>query len=162
MSSVKVELIESPSSQPDHRPDPSVTIIVNNDDSDKEEQPATSKARSKLSTLFTKHSSSDDVVMLESGQRQRSGGDDSGIGISNIDESRDTAQYLTRSRLTRRTPKPNLSIKVPEHTRSNEILNSTTRGDDVVLSLGDLELEEFDEPAKVHTACRKTSDEHMV
>ena len=140
-------------------------IVTNGDsDSDSDHQPS-HKSKSKLSSLFSKHSSSQ-VTKLESGQVKGQGHSastrNSQDSITEINE--DHIYSLTKHRLKPKLPQSQLLTNLPatSSTRASTLLNASTKGRDFVLTLGDLELEDFDEPVKVHSGGKKIKDEHIV
>lgn len=170
--------------------DTPVTITVTNDgDSDSSDSPreiTPNNRSSKLTKLLHKaNTSTDKVVLMENGdncasafgfinqgfllgestgfynnQQTLKSGEDS-VALDN--ESHTNSQ--TKKKLKLRLPHKTKSGADPAHHQSPsanaaELLKSGSS--DVVLSLGDLELEDMDKPAAVHTACRRVSDEDIV
>lgn len=138
-----------------------VRVVVTNEDSSSDSDDCNvRKPKGKLSTLFGKHSA-DQVIELEAGRGQRShNGEKSEDSVTAVSES----ISLTKHRLRPKPPAPQPTTGPTAHrsSQSPTRVKSFQTGNDVILSIGDLELEDFDEPVKVHAGHKKMTDEHIV
>ena len=164
--------------------DKPVTITVTNDDSDSNTSPreiTTNKKPSKLSKFLHKaNKSTDKVVLMENGENCASS-----FGLINQGFLHGESSGFFKNRTTKLTEDSSVSLDdessnkshLPHFTQSHKsptTQNKTARmaaasllkdngSDDVILTMsGDIELEDMDQPAAVHTTCRKYSSENAV
>lgn len=137
-----------------------VRVVITNGDSESDSDDHHSKkSKYKLPRPFSKHSSNE-VVELELGQLRDL--KDSERLSTNIGDCVETVnESLTKHRLKPKTVAPHQSQTLPAHILTRPTDNNNANSD-VVLSLRDLELEEFEGLTEVHSTSKKKTDEHIV
>lgn len=141
---------------------PSVRVTVTDSYSDDEEEVSEmslSKWKPRLPSIFKPHSA-DDVIELETGERLADEPHALDDAVTHFNESYYNIS-LTKTKLKPKLPQASASLPVRSQHDSNE-RSATLGGSDVILSLGDLELESMDEDSAMQQDCKLRYDEHIV